>query len=97
MQLVFAINVIITLLMLKPATSETCDYADMSRKRTKYGMLHGPSTMHVHVVGCLKTNTYFKELKTEGYYKPGSCCKADDPSYANQLTHCLSVHQRSRR
>lgn len=96
MQLVFAINVIITLLMLKPATSETCDYADISRKRFKYGMLNDPSTMRVHVVGCLKTNTYFKELKTEDY-KPGSCCKADDPSYANQLTHCLSVHQISRR
>ena len=88
MQLVFAINVIITLLMLKPATSETCDYAGIFRVEAMY-----ITALHIH---CKENNTYLKELRMTDY-GASSCCKADDPSYANQLKHCSFEYQRSKR
>lgn len=72
MQLAFSIHVIITLLMLKPATSKTCDNATWKEKNWSF---------------CPKTNMYFTELPmTE--LQTGECCEAVDPSYANQQTTC---------
>ena len=78
MQLVFTIHVIITLLMLKPATSKTCEILD------KRGFLWAV---------CPKTNMYLTELPMEELQTVGKCCEAVDPSYANQNITCSSLAQ----
>ena len=83
MQLMFTIHVIITLMMLKPASSKTCDNANWKQfKRRSH---------------CPQTNMYFKEIPTEDLEKAGKCCETVDPSYANQPTTCLPLQTQNLR
>ena len=79
MQLVFTIHVIITLLMLKPATSKTCENTAWNDKQLRWAL-------------CPQNNMYLTELTMEK--KTGKCCEVVDPSYANQHTTCSSLGRR---
>lgn len=86
----FAIHVIITLLMFKPATSQTCDVADWGTSLDRRGWSV-----------CPKRNTYLRGFwrhdrrlgdERVGRLEEGRCCEADDPSYANQPAACLNAN-----
>ena len=74
MQLVFTIHVIITLLMLKPATSMTCGNTILNDNYWSF---------------CPQNNMYLTELPISDLSTAGKCCEAVEPSYANQPTTCL--------
>ena len=79
MQLVFTIHVIITLLMLKPATNKTCDSATYLRNVGDF---------------CPRTSMYYTELPMKEFQTKGKCCEAVDASYANGHSTCSFLEWR---
>ena len=90
MDLEFAIRVMITLLMFRPATSKTCEVAYWWDSLDTQGWSLCPS-ITLYLIGFWRSDKLLGDERV-GRIEYGRCCKADEPSYAIQLQACLHAN-----
>ena len=93
MNLEFAIHVITTLLIFKPATSQTCDVANWWVSLDRQGWSVCPK-MNTYLRGFMRSDKLLGDERV-GRLEEGRCCEADEPisDFSPQLvqmqTGCL--------
>ena len=93
MNLEFAIHVITTLLMLKSATSQTCDVANWWASLDRQGWSVCPK-MNTYLRGFWRSDRLLGDERV-GRLEEGRCCEAAEPIYAIQPAACLNANWES--
>ena len=86
----FAIHVIVTLLMFKPATSQTCDAANWWTSLDRQGWSVCPK-MNTYLRGFLRSGRLLGDERV-GRLEEGRCCVADEPLYSIQPAACSNAN-----